>query len=267
MIQRPMGLLFVWVFGLNRIDLTEVTQRRRPTLKDRTTLIALATAMLWMAFGIGVRAEAAGIVLNTPAGLSSGEAFRFVFVTDGTTYATSTNIADYNNFVNAQAGGATYNGSVVTWDAIASTATVNAIDNVGQTPTPVYLADGTLVTTSTTSSGLWSGSLLIPAPNEDLSGVTFPQGTIVWTGTNPVGLGVSSLGVLGAAEPYYGALGALNGGWVSDYFSTFGAVGYQMYGISQVLVASGSVPEPSTLILAGTAIIAGAAHSSTRRRR
>ena len=76
--------------------------------------------------------------------------------------ATSSNIADYNNFVNAQAGGATYNGQVVTWVAIASTPTVNAIDNVGQTPALYTWPDGTQVTTSTTTSGLWSGTLLHP---------------------------------------------------------------------------------------------------------
>ena len=72
----------------------------------------------------------------------------------------SSNIADYNNFVNAQAGGATFDGSVVAWNAIGSTSSVNAIDNIGQSAAPVYLADGTLITSSTTSTGLWSGSLL-----------------------------------------------------------------------------------------------------------
>jgi len=74
----------------------------------------------------------------------------------------------FTYFVNAQAGGATYAGSVVNWEAIGSTSSVSAINNVGQTTTPVYLADGTLVTTSTTSTGLWSGSILNPI-DEDLS--------------------------------------------------------------------------------------------------
>ena len=139
----------------------------------QTGRFAMAAVMLWIGFGMGGRAEAGGIALSTPAGFSPGESFRFVFVTDGTTDATSANIAYYNNFVNAQAGGATYNGSVVSWVAIGSTSTVNAIDNVGQTPTPVYLADGTLVTSSTTTSGLWSGTLQ-NSINEDLSGRRFP---------------------------------------------------------------------------------------------
>ena len=123
--------------------------------------LAMAAVILWLGLGGGGRAEA-GPVLLTPAGLSPGESFRFVFVTDGTRDATSTNIADYNGFVNTQAGGATYNGSVVTWAAIASTPTVNAIDNVGPSLAPVYLSDGTIVATSTTtaSGGLWDGDLI-----------------------------------------------------------------------------------------------------------
>ena len=67
--------------------------------------LALATAMLWVGFGVGGRAEAAGLALSTPAGLTPGESFQFIFVTDGTTLPTSSDIADYNTFVNNQAGG------------------------------------------------------------------------------------------------------------------------------------------------------------------
>ena len=89
-------------------------------------------------------------MLQTPPGLNPGDPFRFVFVTDGIRDATSTNIADYDSFVNAQAGGATYSGVVVDWLAIGSTDSVDAIDHVGQATAPVYLSDGTLVTTTTT---------------------------------------------------------------------------------------------------------------------
>jgi hypothetical protein len=66
---------------------------------------AIVAAMLWLGSGSGGQAEA-GIILQTPAGLDPGDQFRFVFVTDGSRNATSTNIADYDSFVNAQAGGA-----------------------------------------------------------------------------------------------------------------------------------------------------------------
>ena len=170
-----------WVFG------TIPAMLQTPMLSPPPRRLALAVAFLWIGFSDVGRAEAGAIALSTPAGLSFGETFRFVFITDATTVASSSNIAVYNSFVDAQAGGATYDGSVVNWVAIGSTRSVSAINNVGQTPTPVYLADGTLVTTSTTSTGLWSGSLLNPI-NEDLSGMGVNTGsTGLWTGTNTNG--------------------------------------------------------------------------------
>jgi hypothetical protein len=138
---------------------------------------AIVAAVLWLGSGLGGRAEA-GIILQTPAGLNPGDHFSFVFVTDGIRDATSTNIADYDSFVNAQAGGAIYNGVVVNWLAIGSTDSVDAIDHVGQANAPVYLSEGTLVTTSTTPAGLWSGAL-VHEINLDLAGNPVPPFSFV----------------------------------------------------------------------------------------
>src|SRR5271157_4858986 len=97
---------------------------------------ALAAAMLWLVFGGGGRAVA-DITITTPTGLVPGDTFRIVFATDATTTATSSSIGYYNTFVitdaSAEAGGGvvTYNGVTLTWSAIASTLTENAIANVG----------------------------------------------------------------------------------------------------------------------------------------
>ena len=223
----------------------------------------------WIGFGVGSRAEAGGLALSTPAGLSPGESFRFVFVTDGSITGTSTNIADYNNFVNAQAGGATYNGSVVTWVAIASTPTVNAVDNVGQSLAPVYLSNGTEVTTSTTSSGLWSGTLLNPI-GFDLNGMSVNNPyVLVWTGSfSPQGIGATGQ-QLGTAEPQEGLTNATNQRWLQTGAGNPGATGsLPLYGISEVLTVSPSaVPEPSSLGMAGTAISAVLAYGWSRHRR
>jgi len=105
-----------------------------------------------------------GVIIQTPVGSTAGDEFRIVFVTDGTTNATSSDISSYDAFVNAQAGGATYNGMTVNWQAIGSTATVNAVDHIGSSTAGVYLASGTEVATSTTADtgGLWSGNSLEP---------------------------------------------------------------------------------------------------------
>ena len=229
----------------------------------QTVQLALAAAVLWIGFGVGSQAEAGGISLKTPARLSPGDSFRFVFVTDGSTDESSANISDYNSFVNAQAGGATYNGSLVKWVAIGSTSTVNAINNVGQFAFPVYLADGTLVTTTTTNTGLWSGTLQHPI-DEDLSG-GLHEFLAIYTGTSATGVASGHpLGdFLGAST---GDSGETNGGWVAGVaIPSF--LSARTYGISQVLVAQATVPEPSTLLMAGTAIIAGSAFGCSRRTR
>jgi hypothetical protein len=91
----------------------------------------LAYGIAIVVFGSLSIAHAEPVSLATPAGLAPGAQFRFLFLTSGTQAATSTDIADYNTFVNSQASGATYEGSVVSWKAVGSTATVNARDNVG----------------------------------------------------------------------------------------------------------------------------------------
>ena len=222
---------------------------------------AIVAAVLWLGSGLGGRAEA-GSILQTPAGLNPGDHFRFVFVTDGIRDATSANIADYDSFVNAQAGGATYSGVVVNWLAIGSTDSVDAIDHVGQAITPVYLSDGTLVTTTTTSTGLWSGAL-VHQINLDLA-ATLVQ-TFVWTGTNPTGTGFG--GPLGSPPtPQVGSTTDSDGAWIDSGRSNLGDF-RPFYGISSVLTVPQAVPEPSTLAMLGTALGAGLAIGWTRRRR
>ena len=82
--------------------------------------------------GISGAAQAA-ILLPS---LNPGDQYRLVFVTSGTRDATSSNIADYNNFVNDAAHASTdlntaltaagFTPSAINWTAIASTATTSA---------------------------------------------------------------------------------------------------------------------------------------------
>lgn len=219
--------------------------------------IACAVALLCLVAG---RSEAEDM-LQTPAELNPGDSFRFVFVSDGIRDATSTDIADYDNFVNAQAGGATYDGTVVDWLAIGSTDSTDAIDHVGQTTAPVYLSDGTLVTTTTNLVGLWSGALLHQI-NLDLA--ANPVNIFVWTGTNPTGTGFG--GPLGTLTPQVGASSDSDGSWISSGRSNSGDL-RPLYGISSVLTVpqAAAVPEPSALTILGTMLSAGLFISWTRR--
>jgi hypothetical protein len=202
----------------------------------------------------------AGIVLNTPSGLTAGETFRFVFETDGTTTANSSNIADYDSFVNAQAAGATYDGTVVNWQAIGSTASVDAITHIGVNPiiTGVYLVTGQQVATGdgTTSGQLWGQTLEIPI-NVDIASNTLPDSGI-WTGTNGNGSVESQLGFSFATRGFNNATDYL---WVNDENAP-SSVQFPMYAISSVLIA---VPEPSSVLLGVIAISAGLGLAQSRK--
>lgn len=219
--------------------------------------------------------------IATPPGVFGGQQFRIIFVTPNKTDATSSNISDYDDFVNSEAAGATYNGIVINWEALASTNTVNARDHVGQTGTAVYLADGTKVANSDTTAagGIWSAGGLLAQPDQDLDGNSYAG--LVWTGTSGIGTTYETIPVPGDPSVKWG-LGSpgLNGNNKSETGVLPGTIGgynwlsipagvqlntdlYQIYGISEVLTA---VPEPSSLLMSGIGLIAVGVVTRMRRR-
>lgn len=238
---------------------------------------ALAVAIAAVAYvAVAGVASASTVVLQTPAGLNPGDHFRFVFVTDGQVYgntgtidATSSDIATYNSFVNAQAGGATYGGSTVIWSAIGSTTTVNARDNVGgfETLVPVYLVDGTRAANdlTTNTDGFWSGSLL--------SGVSIGvsiDGTAVssyaWTGSNNDGTAYGGYELGSGGYAYYGDSDA-TGGFL-EYDNMDGTYTAPMFAMSSELTVGGAaVPEIDPAGIGSVlALVAGALGLAERRR-
>ena len=187
--------------------------------------------------------------MATPAGLNPGDQFRFLFLTSGTQAATSTDIGGYNTFVNSQASGATYQGSVVSWNVVGSTATVNARDNVGGfgTNVPVYLTNGTILagdlTTSSSNKGLWSGTLFTtPTIGIDGNGVTSRS---AHTGTNADGTGLTDRQLGAASFVQYGDP-TVNIGTFGRYFSINAmpnSIATYYYGVSSELTVPNGVPE------------------------
>lgn len=89
-------------------------------------------------------------IIISPPDLNPGDNYRLIFITDGSTNATSSDVATYNSFVAAEAAAITaLNDLGTTWTAIASTATVDARDNTGTNPSStgvaIYRLDGTRI--------------------------------------------------------------------------------------------------------------------------
>jgi len=229
--------------------------------------IIVALVVLTLGLGGNNRANAAGITINTPAGLTPGDTFRIAFVTDAITMATSTDIAAYNAFVNADAtteaggGTVTYNGTPLTFSAIGSTSAVDAITNIGESGAPVYLTNGTEVAASDTASagGLWSGNLLQPLFT-DLRGVD--GGIPEWTGTDQVGTFAIPLGSP-SGHATIGFAADADSQWV-DYGLGPTIASTNIFGISQPLSV---VPEPASIVLCLSAAGCGAVGAYVRRRR
>lgn len=191
-----------------------------------------------------VKASALPLV---PVGLKPGDHYYLQFVTTGIRDATSTNIADYDNFVRAQAElpGALTKGWGVNWKAIAGTSYDPAKLHVAFTNAPIYRIDGAMILAN--ASNLWTSTpisgptgYLSNAPSIDQFGQN--TGYLVWTGCNWTGFGIG-LGTFGQALFGY-ALGK-DSTWIDFADQAQGPVSttnlYSLYGVSPELV----VPTPS----------------------
>ena len=230
--------------------------------------LSIFALTLIVATSIAASTASAGSI-SAPSELNPGDQFRIVFVTDGTTKATDTTFTTYDNLVQSEASGTTYNGNSITWTAIVSTSTVNAIDHIGDSTTssiPVYLVDGTKVTASDNTSGLWSGTLL-HSISEDIQGVSTVGG--VWSGTNTNGSKGNGVRPVGGSSPFHGNSGVIDLSWIFSPSTLLNSTQQHLYGISEVLTvpsATAAVPEPSTAVLAGLGGLVALVYSLKRKR-
>ncbi|MEM7200665.1 MAG: hypothetical protein AAF628_10390 [Planctomycetota bacterium] len=197
---------------------------------------AAATLGLWLASNLASQ----GINLP-PADLSPGEEYRVLFVTDSKRDATSTDIADYDAFVAADANAVNQLVALRTnWRAVGSTATVDAREHTGTLPSsaggsaespPIYLPDGTRIADN--YDWLWGtrATPLLAPPQVTASGAVASNQT-VWTGT--YFNGTKDGDPLG--EPFQARLGSANrtGYWIW-YNEVLSTKLKPLYGISDVL--------------------------------
>ena len=135
------------------------------TRKSIAAGLFLAVAALAMA-AVASTATAAPITL--PTTLSPGDQYRLAFVTSTTRNATSTDIADYNDFVTDLVNDGSNPELVAlgtTWKVIGSTSSISARDNTDTLPdfdggsfgVPIFLLNNTKL--ADTYDDLWDGDI------------------------------------------------------------------------------------------------------------
>jgi PEP-CTERM motif len=219
--------------------------------------VAANILMTVATLGIVATSALAGPITQ-PVGLVAGDQYRLAFVTSDTRDATSSNIGDYNSFVNTVGLAATGIGG---WKAIASTSAIDARDNTATNPfdgsdpnLAIYRLDGLKVADD--NFDLWTGSTL-PRLDHSLSidetGVAIPGfANYAWTGTSADGtkyvwpLGHAGINLAGRIE-------SNSNTWIfSDGFDEKTLL--HLYAISGVITVPGTggkIPEPTTLAIFG----------------
>lgn len=207
-----------------------------------------------------------GINPATGVAWQDGDTYRLVFFTSTTRDATSSDIADYNSFVQNAANGSSLNLASATWKAIASTATANAIDNTSTAPTEadygvsVFLVDGTTLV-ATDYRDLWASNAggftpvaLDNAIEKNENGV-FGSNVQVYTGTKSDQGGVKEGNGLGGAsgDPVFYGNNQFKDSRHTKQGSSANTVLRSFYGISEPLQVT-APPAPFRLTITSVGI-------------
>ena len=231
--------------------------------KIRTVLTFALVAMVTMAtsanaaglpteLGILDVTANSGINPATGAAWAFGDTYRLVFVTSGTTQATSADIADYNAFVQAAADASALGLADATWKVIGSTAAVDARDNtstntaVNGTGEAIFLLDGSTIVANDYAD-LWDNSLdhQIDMDENGTGGLTGR----IFAGTNTNG--TARTRPLGNTNPEdlkvtTGEMHDPGGHWLVQYNSGTTAW-HSVYGLSDPLTIGGGDPNAPTV--------------------
>ncbi len=211
---------------------------------------------------LGVASTCHAQVILQPEGLEPGDQYRLIFTTSQKRDATSSNIEDYNNFVQSVAESSPEAAMWgLEWKAVAATMEVDARSNTGVIPgmsdedIPVYRVDGVLMALSYDLFWRRDNSFNQVTPNINEFGelISDENGELLaWTGTSFDGTTFDPESTLGNTRVH---IGLANSSSIDTWSwkSTFPELQLHMYAVSELIVA---VPEPGyfdlqTLALAG----------------
>jgi hypothetical protein len=218
--------------------------------------IVVTTCRYAMCISIGVLSvsgTASATLIDSIAALDEGAMYRVLFVTSTKTDATSSDIEYYNTLVSTAADNGSVTGSLgLSWEALASTLSVNAQDNTGirksdSAPVTLFNTLGGIIATS--GEDLWDGTLAAPISYDESGAISPSVGFRVWTGT--ISNGSSAQGQqLGSDSPIFGIVGETTNGYATTVGSVSNIQSYIVYGASMMAEKpSSDVPEPGTVIL------------------
>jgi hypothetical protein len=180
--------------------------------------------------------------------LPPGTQYEILFVTLDPTAATSTDITTYNTFAAHEANLSPAIAALhLSWNAVASTAAVDAIVNAPDNGIAVYNTQG--IELATAATGIYNGDILEPVQFNQFgnSEATFPA-----TGANPLG-GATAEPMGTALEVTLGRSTVPNGSGENWLDASFGPQNttYPIYALSLPITA----PEPATIAMLGWALL------------
>lgn len=203
---------------------------------------------------LGVLEDTANGGINPATGnpWAAGDTYRLIFITSDLRTADSTDIEDYNSFVQTVAVNAGY-GSV-TWSVVGSTASVSALNNTGTDPSVsagVGIFNFNNIKIADNNSALWDGGIDNPVDYTE-DNVLLPDFTNVATGTTPGGIQPADGRVLGGSgesppKIQFGRSHFSDGRWTQS-FNGDASGEYNFYALSEELTV---IPEPSSVALLG----------------
>ena len=183
-----------------------------------------------------------------PAGINPGDSFRLLFVTSGTRDATSSEITDYNTFVQTQANAATGDNAPIAafnteFRALASTTAEDARDNTATTTSdqdaPIYWLNGENIADN--YAGFYDGTWDSTVPTSQDGGTVSNRD--IFTGSNNEGIEHIFNGLSRAVGQPTVAFAGLNGTSSSNLFTRANAFAGQsqaghFYALSPIITVA-----------------------------